>query len=86
MARSLFVLPLLLCSTVAFAVEPAPAQNDAPSCPRAQDEQQKSAETETAAPAARPGTPAPVRSRSSSGGSAGRGTPRWHSMLPGMVR
>ena len=86
MARSLLVLPLLLCSTVAFAAEPAPAEGDEPSCPRSEAEQRKSAAAETSAPADRPGTTAPVRARNGSSGSAGRGTPRWHSMLPGMVR
>ena len=33
-------------------------------------------------PAARPGTPAPVRPRTGTH----RGQPRWHSLLPGMFR
>ena len=86
MARSLLVLPMLLCSSVAFAAEPAPAESDEASCPRERAEQQKAAVAETEAPTARPGTAAPVRARGTSGGAAGRGTPRWHSMLPGMVR
>lgn len=86
MARSLLVLPMLLCSTVAFAADPAPAESDDAACPREHAEQQKAAVAETETPTSRAGTTAPVRARGSSGGAAGRGTPRWHSMLPGMVR
>ena len=85
MARSLLVLPMFLCSALAFAAEPAPAEAEEATCPRERAEQQKAAVAETSTPAARPGTQAPVRPRGSSG-AAGRGTPRWHSMLPGMVR
>ena len=44
----------------------------------------KQASGKSTEPAAGPGATAPVRPRSS--GAAGRSTPRWNTLLPGMIR
>lgn len=82
MNRTLLAMTLLLSAAGAFAAEPAASGNDAPGCPKAEPVQEKSPD-ETTKTSTRPGTPAPVRSRTTT---SSRGTPRWHSMLPGMFR
>ena len=83
MLRTLFALLLAAATAGVFAAEPLPSDAPAPQCEK---QTAQAAETTTrgngSAETARPGTPAPVRPRSASG----RSTPRWHSLLPGMIR
>jgi hypothetical protein len=83
MKRTLLALPLLLCAAGAFAADPAPTEATEASCPKAQAEQEKAQANQATPAATQSGTPAPARAR---GATATRGTPRWHSMLPGMFR
>lgn len=83
MLRTLFALFLALAAAGALAAEPLPDDADAPQCEKSDTQASKSqAGASGSTSSARPGTPAPVRPRSA----AGRSTPRWHSMLPGMIR
>lgn len=82
MIRPLLVLSLALFATDARAVEAAQANPEASGCPKSEAAPEKAPAIETTGAAARPGTPAPVRPRSTTA----RGTPRWHSLLPGMIR
>lgn len=82
MSRILFALCLVLFAVPAAAAESAASESAAETCPKAEAHADKPGE-EAAAPAQRPGTPAPVRARSTSGVRSG---PRWHSLLPGMIR
>lgn len=81
MLRTSLALFLAFSASGALAADAVPADAEAPGCEREQVQASKStAGADSASPAARPGTPAPVRPRTS------RGTPRWHSLLPGMIR
>lgn len=82
MLRTLFALFLAVAATGAIAAEPLPTDAEAPQCEKAAAQSGKTSEGSGATTASRPGTPAPVRPRSASG----RSTPRWHSLLPGMIR
>lgn len=83
MLRTLFVLLFAVAASSAWGAEPLPADAEAPHCEKDTTQAGKAnASGSGSAATARPGTPAPVRPRSASG----RGTPRWHSMLPGMIR
>jgi len=86
MTRFMLVPGLLLLSAGAFAAEPAPAESETAGCPRPEAQAGESPETAatTSKPAPPPASTAPVRPRSS--GSAGRSTPRWNTLLPGMIR
>lgn len=83
MLRTLFALFLAFASAGALAAEPLPVDSEAPLCEKIEAQGSKAT---TGAPgasaAARPGTPSPVRPRSANSRSA----PRWHSLLPGMIR
>ncbi|MBP6596416.1 MAG: hypothetical protein KA196_02770 [Arenimonas sp.] len=81
MTRLLLALCLALPASAALANDAPPAAVDAPACIKPDTKPGKSADSADGAGSAQPGTPAPVRPRS-----GGRGTPRWHSMLPGMIR
>lgn len=83
MIRPLLVLSLVLFAANAFAVEPSQAEPETSGCPKSETTAGKAPADEPAGTASRPGTTAPVRPRS---GAAVRGTPRWHSLLPGMIR
>lgn len=83
MMRALLVLSLFLFAASAFAVEPAQAEPDASGCPKSEAARGKPPTEEGQATPTRPGNTAPVRARSSG---TVRGTPRWHSLLPGMFR
>lgn len=83
MLRTLFALFLAFASVGALAAEPLPVDSETPQCEKGDAEASKAgAGAPGASSASRPGTPAPVRPRSASG----RSTPRWHSLLPGMIR
>lgn len=83
MLRSLFALFLAFAAAGAFAVEPTPADPDAPQCEKAGAQASKPGTGPAGTSASsRPGSTAPVRAR----GASGRSTPRWHSLLPGMIR
>lgn len=82
MIRTLLALFLALAATGALASEPMPAEAEAPQCEKDPAQAGKaSGSAAGSSTASRPGTPAPVRPRS-----ATTRTPRWHSMLPGMIR
>jgi hypothetical protein len=83
MIRTLLAFSLLLSAAGAFAAEPEPSATDAPGCPKAEQAQDKAPPEDASKAASHPGTPAPVRPRNAS---TSRGTPRWHSLLPGMFR
>ena len=83
MIRPLLVLNLALFAANAFAVETTQVEPETSGCPKSEPSTGKAPANEPAGNAARPGTPAPVRPRS---GATVRGTPRWHSLLPGMIR
>ena len=83
MIRTLFALLFAFAAAGTLAAEPLPADAEVPQCekeatPSTDASERGNGSTTTA----RPGTPAPVRPRSASG----RSTPRWHSLLPGMIR
>ena len=83
MLRTLLALFLAMSAAGVLAAEPLPTDAEAPQCEK--DEAQANKASGGAAgstTATRPGTPAPVRPRSATT----RSTPRWHSMLPGMIR
>jgi len=80
MLRTLLALFLAVAATGAVGAEVLPADAETPQCEKESNQGSKSNAGGTAA--ARPGTPPSVRPRSASG----RSTPRWHSMLPGMIR
>lgn len=84
MIRRLLALCLALASAAAFAAEPARAEPDGGLCPKEEAQDTKQASGKNTEPAAGPGATAPVRPRSS--GAAGRSTPRWNTLLPGMIR
>ncbi|HEX4853649.1 hypothetical protein [Arenimonas sp.] len=83
MYRMLLALSLALAAPAAFAAEPVPIESEAPGCTKAKPATGEApAAAEGSTTAARPGTPAPVRPRAA----GTRSGPRWHSLLPGMIR
>lgn len=83
MLRTLLALFLALAAAGALAAEPMPTDAEAPQCDKGEAQASKSSVgAPGSATTSRPGTPAPVRPRSATA----RSTPRWHSMLPGMIR
>jgi hypothetical protein len=84
MTRLLLALCLAFATAVAFASEPAQAEPDGGLCPKQEAQDAKPATGKATEPSAGPGATAPVRPRSS--GAAGRSTPRWNTLLPGMIR
>ncbi len=83
MFRTLFALMFAVAATQALAAEPLAVDAETPQCEKDTAQASKSASGGTGGSTAeRPGTPAPVRPRSANG----RSTPRWHSLLPGMIR
>ncbi len=83
MLRTLLALFLALAATSAVGAQALPADAETPPCEKDSSQAGKSAAGSAGSTtAARPGTPATVRPRSASG----RSTPRWHSLLPGMIR
>lgn len=83
MIRTLLSFALLLSAAGAFAAEPPPTDVDAPGCPKTEQAKDKSPPDDASKASNRPGAPAPVRPRNAT---TTRGTPRWHSLLPGMFR
>jgi hypothetical protein len=83
MIRMLLAFSLLMSAAGVFAAEPEAAASAAPDCPKAEQAKEKAPPDEASKAASHPGTPAPVRAR---GTTTSRGTPRWHSLLPGMFR
>lgn len=85
MQRLLLASCLLLLAGGAVAGETTPAEGAAPACTKAAAEAAEKPSPRTGEePASQPGATAPVRPRGSS--AAGRSTPRWNSLLPGMIR
>lgn len=84
MYRMLLALSLVLFAAGSLAAEPVPVETESEGCPKTQAASggKPAATGEGATTTARPGAPTPVRPRSSTA----RGTPRWHSLLPGMFR
>lgn len=83
MPRTLLALLLAFATMGAFAADVVPTDAESPQCEKDASQAGKStAGSSGSTTVARPGTPAPVRPRSASS----RSTPRWHSMLPGMIR
>lgn len=83
MYRMLLALSLVLAVPAALAAEPVPTESEAPGCTKAEPAAGKTpANAEGSTTAARPGSPAPVRPRAT----GTRSGPRWHSLLPGMIR
>ncbi|TNJ33894.1 hypothetical protein [Arenimonas terrae] len=82
MIRPLLVLSLSLLAANALAAEAVEADPETSGCPKTEAAAGKEPTTDGKAPPARPGTTAPVRPRTGTV----RGTPRWHSLLPGMFR
>jgi hypothetical protein len=88
MNRTLLALALALIATGALAsrahaAEAEPAQEPSVGCPKAEPAEEKAAPADAGSSTARPGATAPVRPRTNTGT---RGAPRWHSLLPGMIR
>lgn len=84
MHRLAISLSVLLAAASAQAADPVPTVAEPGACPKAVTETQKPAESSAIEATATPGATAPVRARSS--GASGRPSPRWNSMLPGMIR
>ena len=85
MSRTLLALCLVLSAASAAAEDAATANPASETCPKAAQHATEKPGHDEATPARRPGTPAPVRASSGGGGTV-RSGPRWHSMLPGMIR
>lgn len=83
MIRTLLAFPLLLSAAGVFAAEPEAPATGAPGCPKAEQAQEKAPPEDASKAASHPGTAAPLRPRNTA---TSRGTPRWHSLLPGMFR
>ncbi|MDY0021725.1 hypothetical protein [Arenimonas caeni] len=84
MHRFLLASCLALLAGGAIASEAVPADAAAGSCTKAAAEAtEKPGSRPSDEPAATPGATAPVRPR---GAVPGRSTPRWNSLLPGMIR
>ncbi|KFN50253.1 hypothetical protein [Arenimonas composti] len=80
------ILIALLLAFVASGVHAADGEQDAApatGCPKAQETPTKATPADANGSTGGPGTTAPVRPRSES---RTRGGPRWHSLLPGMIR
>lgn len=84
MSRNLLALSLFLFAASAAAQDAPPAPPSS-GCPKPAQAAEKAPDNEPA-PAQRPGEPAPVRPRATGNAPRGGGAPRWHSMLPGMIR
>ena len=88
MVRSLSLFLLLIAAVgfapAAFAVDAAPARTPDANCPKSDAEHDDDSAPATTKASRRPSSTVPVRERA--GGAGSRGTPRWHSLLPGMVR
>lgn len=84
MIRLLLASSLALAATGAFAAEPAPAEPEAGLCAKTEAEVPKPASGKRTEPSAGPGATSPVRPSGSA--AAGRSTPRWNTLLPGMIR
>ena len=83
MYRMLLALSLALAVPAALAAEPVPVESEAPGCTKAKPASgEPPANADGTTPATRPGSPAPVRPRAA----GTRSGPRWHSLLPGMIR
>ena len=82
MLRTLLALLLAFASAGALADEPLPVESETPQCEKETAQATKAIPGAPGTSSSRPGTPAPVRPR----GTSGRSTPRWHSLLPGMIR
>jgi hypothetical protein len=82
MNRTLLALCLLLLAAVATAAEPLPPEAEPEQCPKAEAAREKAPPADASKASGHPAAPATVRPR----GTAARGTPRWHSLLPGMFR
>ena len=82
MYRMLLALSLALSAAGTLAAEPVPVESESAGCPKAEPATAKTNTASEGTTSTRPGTPAPVRPRSTTT----RGTPRWHSLLPGMFR
>lgn len=81
MHRALLILGLAASANVALASETTQAGAETRVCIKTEPEARTAVGDETSATAVRPGEPAPVRPRQNA-----RGTPRWNSLLPGMIR
>lgn len=84
MLRFALSFSLLFAAAAVQAADPAPAAPETGSCAKAAADADKPANRSSAETTATPGATAPVRPRSS--GASGRPTPRWNSLLPGMIR
>ena len=82
MIRPLLVLSLSLLAANVLAAEAVEADREAAGCPKVEAAAGKEPAVDGKATPARPGNTAPVRPRTGTV----RGTPRWHSLLPGMFR
>lgn len=84
MTRLLLAACLALFAADAAARGSDPAAGSPAACPQTERTAEgKPAASESEGDAPRPGAAAPVRPRSVSGARPG---PRWHSLLPGMIR
>jgi len=81
MYRALLVLSLVVAANASLASETTETDAETRVCIKSEPESKTAAAGETSATALRPGEPAPVRPRQDT-----RGTPRWNSLLPGMIR
>lgn len=84
MHRFAFSLILLFASAAVQAAAPAPVAAEPGICAKAAAQSDKPADSSAAEATTTPGATAPVRPRGSS--AAGRPTPRWNALLPGMIR
>ncbi|WP_374601345.1 hypothetical protein [Arenimonas sp.] len=84
MLRIVLSLSLLFATAAVQAAEATPAETDPGTCAKSAGAAEKPAEAAAAEPATTPGATSPVRPRS--GAASGRPTPRWNSLLPGMIR
>jgi len=83
MLRTLLAMFLAFAAAGALADEPLPVDSQTPQCEKDPAQaNQATPGTPGTSSSARPGTPTPVRPR----GTNARSTPRWHSLLPGMIR
>lgn len=84
MARFLSLIVLLFAATAVAAAEAPVPEAETSACAKAVAEAEEPASKKANKTETTPGATAPVRART--GGAAGRPSPRWNSLLPGMIR
>lgn len=84
MNRTLIALLLAFAAAGVHAAETGADEERSGGCPKSEESPAKATPADAPAASGTPGATAPVRPRTES--RARGGGPRWHSLLPGMIR